>query len=146
MDRVELLAYLRRATYAVEASVSPKGGPQAAVVGVAVGDDLAVVFDTLGTTRKARNLRLDPRVAFVFFDDACTVQLEGTADEPHGDELASAKAIYFAKFPDGREREAWPGITYFRARPTWIRFSDFRGETPYVEEWDEHALRALRNA
>jgi hypothetical protein len=33
---------------------------------------------------------------------------------------------YFARFSDGPARLTWPGITYFRVRPTWIRFSDFR--------------------
>lgn len=142
MDRAALLEFLRRPTYAVEASVSPHGEPQAAVIGIAVTDDLEIVFDTLGTTRKARNLRLDPRIALVVgWDDACTAQYEGIADEPHGEELARLKAVYFAKFPDGPERESWPGITYFRVRPRWIRFSDFRGEAPIVREWDERALR-----
>src|SRR2546423_1531656 len=78
---------------------------------------------------KAQNLRRDPRVAFVIGwdlgSDERTVQYEGIADEPAGDELARVKAAYFEAFPDGRDRENGPGITYFRARPTWIRYSDF---------------------
>lgn len=142
MDRAALLEFLRRPTYAVEASLNPRGGPQAAVIGVAVTDDLEIVFDTLGTTRKARNLRLDGRIALVLWEGARTAQVEGVADEPHGAELARVKETYFAKFPDGRERESWPGLTYFRVRPTWIRFSDFGGDAPVVHEWDERALRA----
>jgi hypothetical protein len=41
--------------------VSPTG-PQAAVVGFAVSEHLEIVFDTLDTTRKLRNLRVDPRI------------------------------------------------------------------------------------
>jgi hypothetical protein len=44
--------------------------------------------------------------------------------------LDRLKKLYFASFPDGIERQAWPGITYFRVRPTWVRFSDFRGPEP----------------
>ncbi|TIX91065.1 MAG: hypothetical protein E5V24_14220, partial [Mesorhizobium sp.] len=29
-------------------------------------------------------------------------------------------------FPDGVERQSWPDISYFRVRPLWARFSDFR--------------------
>jgi hypothetical protein len=62
------------------------------------------------------------------------VQYEGLADEPGGEELARCKALYFARFPDGPTREGWPGITYFRVRPTWVRYSDFRGPEPRVIE------------
>jgi pyridoxine/pyridoxamine 5'-phosphate oxidase len=127
MNRAELLTFLKRHRYAVQASVHATGAPQAAVVGVAVTDELELVFDTLGDTRKAENLRRDPRVALVVgWDDAQTVQLEGVADEPPGDELARLKCAYFAVFPDEREREEWPGISYFRVRVTWARYSDFR--------------------
>jgi pyridoxine/pyridoxamine 5'-phosphate oxidase len=127
MQRTELAAFLKRHRYAVQSSVSPTGSPQAAVVGVAVTDELELVFDTLGTSRKAANLRQNTRIALVVgWDDEQTVQLEGIADEPTGAELARCKAAYFAAFPDGPEREAWPDITYFRVRPTWARYSDFR--------------------
>ena len=29
-------------------------------------------------------------------------------------------------FPDGPQRELWPGISYVRVRLTWARYSDFR--------------------
>lgn len=127
MNRAELLAFLRRHRYAVQASASPQGAPQAAVVGIAVSDGLEIVFDTLGTTRKMENLRANPRIALVVgWDEEQTVQLEGIADEPKGDELARLVAVYLAKFPDGVERQSWKDITYVRVRPTWARYSDFR--------------------
>jgi hypothetical protein len=69
------------------------------------------------------------------------VQLEGVADEPAGAELAPLKERYLARFPDGREREAWPGITYFRVRPTWVRYSDFRANPPRIVELTAADLR-----
>ncbi|HVJ93806.1 MAG TPA: pyridoxamine 5'-phosphate oxidase family protein [Labilithrix sp.] len=137
MDRAGIIAFVRAQKWAVQASVTRAGRPQAAVIGVAITDDLELVFDTLSDTRKAENLRVNARVAFVIgWDDGQTVQYEGIVDEPTGDDLARLKAAYFARFPDGVERESWPGITYFRARPTWIRYSDFRGESPRVVEVD----------
>lgn len=135
MTRDDLLLFLRRHTYVVQASTGPGGAPQAAVIGVAVTDALEIVFDTLDSTRKCANLRRDPRIALVVgWDEAQTVQLEGLADEPTGAELARVKAVYLARFPDGHERERWPGITYFRVRPTWIRYSDFRQPEAAVVE------------
>src|SRR5689334_3234619 len=134
MTRAELLAFLRMHRLAVVSTVHD-GAPQAAVVGIAVGDDLEIIFDTLTTSRKYQNVRADPRVALVIgWDAEQTAQLEGVADFPTGAELTACKQVYFAAWPDGPEREAWPNIGYVRVRPTWVRFSDF-GEAPArVEE------------
>jgi hypothetical protein len=63
-----------------------------------------------------------------------SVQYEGVADEPMGDELAALKRVYFEAWPDGPERENWDGITWFRVRPRWIRFSDFNRASDVVRE------------
>lgn len=123
---------------AVEASVSPSNAPQAAAVGIIVTDRFELFFDTLDSTRKVANLRINQRVAFVIGGlaegEQCTVQYEGVVDEPAGAELEQLKTAYFARFPDGRERQAWPGITYLRATPHWIRFSDFDQTPPELLE------------
>ncbi len=70
MKRDALVRVLRRYRLAVQATVAPDGAPQAAVVGFAVSDELEIVFDTLDTARKYRNLRADPRIALVIgWDD-----------------------------------------------------------------------------
>ena len=135
MRRADLIAFLRKTQFWTQASVGADGAPQAAVIGVAVTDDLELVFDTVTTTRKAANLRREPRIAMVMWHEAATAQIEGIADEPTGDELARIKKIYFATFADGPTRESWPDITYFRVRPTFIRHSDFAGAEPHIEEW-----------
>lgn len=140
MDIADLVTFARSTKWAVEASVAADGRPQAAVIGVAVTDRLELVFDTMGDTRKAENLRRDPRVAVVLgWDDGQTLQIDGVADEPTGAELAELKKVYFARFPDGPEREGWPGIAYFRVRPRWARHSDFRGRAPVI-----HTLEPAR--
>jgi PPOX class probable F420-dependent enzyme len=134
VNRAALLAFLRRHRICVQASLSADGAPQAAAVGFAVTDDVEIVFDTVGTTRKMANLRRDPRVAIVVgWDDEQTLQLEGIADEPVGDELARLKQVYFGVYPDGVDRQAWKDITYVRVRPTWARYSDYRPGGGIVE-------------
>ena len=44
--------------YGVISSVGPRGEPQSALVGIAVSDELEIVFDTVTTSRKYPNLRL----------------------------------------------------------------------------------------
>lgn len=132
----ELYDFVRRTSHAVVASRSSDGAPQSALVGIAVAPSLEIYFDTQGFTRKAVNLRADPRIALVIgWEDEQSLQLEGIADEPQGAELVALKAVYYAAFPDGPSRESWPAITWFRVRPRWIRFSDFNRAQDAVREW-----------
>lgn len=105
------------------------------MVGIAVTEQLEIVFDTLSTTRKIRNLRHSPKIAFVIgWDrDEITVQLEGVADEPSGTDLGRLKGAYFAAHPSGRNREHWAHMTYVRVKPHWIRYSDFKPDGGIVE-------------
>jgi hypothetical protein len=143
----EILDFVRAQRLAVEATVAASGAPQAAMIGIGVSERLELVFDTLGSTRKAVNFRSNPRMALVIggFDpkDPRTVQYEGIADEPSGAELERVKALYFEAYPDGPSRASWPGITYVRVRPTWLRYSDYRTDPPIIVELDEAALRGL---
>ena len=139
-------AFLRTQRYAVEASRGAGDCVQAALVGIAVTDTGEIIFDTLATTRKARNLRTSSRIALVIggwiVGDERTVQYEGVADEPTGPELDRVKAAYFAAWPDGPRRANWPGLIYIRVRPTWIRYSDFNQSPPLITEFTAEDLRA----
>ena len=128
MTRSELYEFLRKHRLAAVSTINP-ASPQAAVIGIAVTEELDIIFDTLSTSRKYANLLADPRVALVVWDGAETVQYEGAADLPTGSDLDACKRIYFEAWPDGPEREKWPDIAYVRIRPRWIRYSDF-GQTP----------------
>ena len=147
MTRKELLAFMRTEHFAVQASVSRTHAAQAAVVGIAVSDDFEIVFDTLSDSRKATNLRANPSVAFVIGSTRDgterTVQYEGIADIPSGDELRRVQEIYFEVFPDGRDRLHWKGLIHVRVKPLWIRYSNYGPQPPLVLEFDAAALRAL---
>lgn len=138
MNKARLLEFLRAHRLAVQATASLDGAPQAAVVGYAVTDNFELVFDTLASTRKAKNIRLNPKLAFVIGGlkraDERTVQYEGIADEPVGKELERLKMVYYAVFPDGPSRSSWPGLIYVRVKPTWIRYSDYNSDPAEIVE------------
>jgi len=148
MTRAALLAFLRSQRYAVQSSSHPPGAPQSAVVGIAVSDAFEIIFDTLGSSRKATNLRRRPDIAFVIGGlippDERTVQYEGVVDELVGAERDRLTDVYFSVFSDGRERQQWPGLTYFRASPTWVRYSDYTQNPPEVWEFTKEELVKLR--
>jgi pyridoxine/pyridoxamine 5'-phosphate oxidase len=118
----ELVAFGTACDLAVVSYLSPQGLPQSAVVGIAVTPDLELVFDTVASSRKYRNLKARPECSIVLWKGEVTMQYEGIAEETTADHY---KEAYFKKMPDGRDRLSWPGITYFVVRPKWIRYSDF---------------------
>ena len=65
---------------------------------------------------------------------------ESLVDERHSGavsarQVVAGRAIYLATFPDGLARLAWAGITHFRLRPTWLRYSAFdTGGEPLIVE------------
>ena len=134
IDRHTLLTFIRAHGLGVVSTVSASGAPEAALVNIAVTDDLELVFYALQTTRKCANLRRDPRIAVVIgWDDETSLQYEGIADEPQFEELERLKQVYRAARPDAGSQMMWPGLTYFRIRPKWVRFS-YYGPKWSVEE------------
>jgi hypothetical protein len=135
MNKPSLHAFMAEHRYGVVSSISSAGTPQSALVGIAVTDQLEIVFDTLRSTRKYRNLIARPACSVVLgFPGEKTVQLEGNAMEPDGAERTRYQEAYFSAWPDGRDRTGWPGMTYIVVRPAWIRFSDFDQRPPLIEE------------
>jgi hypothetical protein len=131
----DLYSFMTRFRYGVVSSVAADGSPQSALVGIAVTPQLEIVFDTLNTSRKYRNLVGRPSCSFVVgWSGEQTVQFEGVAELPGGAELKRFQDVYFAAWPEGPGRMTWPGIAYFVVRPKWIRYSDFDRNPPLIHE------------
>jgi pyridoxine/pyridoxamine 5'-phosphate oxidase len=136
MTTRELYDFIHPRKLAVISSVSAFGLPESALIGIAVTEDLELVFDTVKASRKFKNLSRNSSTALVIgWDGEETVQYEGIAREASPNELERYRAIYFAAFPDGYERAAWPDIAYLIVRPHWIRYSDFRTKPEHIEEF-----------
>jgi len=127
--REELLRLARKRYYAALATSSPEGQPGAAPMRYAVTDTFELVMGTLRTSRKIVNLRRNPKVAIVVWDDEFSLQIEGLFDEPTGADLERLQACFANEFP--REfliREGRPNHLFFRVTPVWARYSDFMDE------------------
>ncbi len=136
MDNAALYSFMARFRYGIVSSTSSAGTPQSALVGIATTPELEIVFDTVKSSRKYSNLIARPSCSFVIggWESEQTLQFEGLAMEPIGDELRRYQQAYFAAWPDGTARMSWPGITWFVVRPRWIRSSDFDQNPPLIEE------------
>ena len=135
MDLGMLYSFMARQRYAVVSSVSGEGIPQSALMGIAVTPELEIVFDTVKTSRKYPNLVERAKCSVVVgWEGQQTVQFEGVAVELRGEALQRYQGIYFAVWPEGRERLRWPAIAYFVVRARWIRYSDYERKPPLVAE------------
>ena len=135
MDRGFIYSFMAGCRYGVVSSIAGDGTPQAALVGIAVTPELEIIFDTVSSSRKYRNLMARPGCSFVVgWTGEQTIQYEGISSTPTGAELKRYQEVYFAAWPDGPARMSWPGIAYFVVRPTWIRYSDFDQNPPLIEE------------
>jgi pyridoxine/pyridoxamine 5'-phosphate oxidase len=122
MQLVAVFDVIARHRLAVLSTVHADGSRQAALSGIALHQAREIVFDTSSQSRKYANLRASPAVALVVgWQGETTVQIEGLAREPAGNELERVKASYFAAWPDGRMREHSPTIAYVLITPTWVR-------------------------
>jgi pyridoxine/pyridoxamine 5'-phosphate oxidase len=135
MKLEEVFDVVRRKRLAVVSTVHDSGAPEAALVGFALTERDEVVFDTLGSSRKAVNIVRRPAAALVIgWENDISIQIEGDARRPRGDDLAYAKAAYFREWPDGRARENWPDIAYIVVKPRWMRYANYAG-APVIEEF-----------
>jgi len=135
MNVQEVYEFMDGEKLAVLSTARKDGQPEAALMGFAVTPELEIVFDTVRNSRKYPILKENSRVAWVVgCTTEITVQYEGEASELEGEERARYKKVYFEKFPDGPERESWPGITYFVVRPKWVRYCDYNPGTRTIEE------------
>jgi general stress protein 26 len=118
-----LYRYIHKRMIAVLSTTGLKG-PESAVMEFGETKDLEIIFDTLSTTRKYKNLENKPSVSFVIgWEEGTTVQYEGVATELHGKQLTKYKKILFTKNPDFQKWEKLPNMTYFKVVPKWIRYS-----------------------
>jgi pyridoxine/pyridoxamine 5'-phosphate oxidase len=131
----EVFAIVKQKRLAVVSTADESGAPEAALVGFALTERNEVVFDTLGSSRKAVNIARRATTALVIgWDNDITVQIEGDARRPQGGDLAYAKAAYYREWPDGRSRENWPDIAYIVVKPRWMRYANYAG-APVIEEF-----------
>lgn len=136
MTTFDLYSFFVKHKLGVLGTVGPDNRPQSSLVGVAVNENLEIIFDTVRRSRKYGNLIARPACSFsVGWTGEQTVQYEGDAEELTGDELGPYQEQYFAVWPECRAHLAWPDITYFVVKPRWLRYSDFDRNPPSIEEF-----------
>jgi pyridoxine/pyridoxamine 5'-phosphate oxidase len=136
MTKSDLYSFIAGCKLGVISTLSSSGSVQSALVGIAITQDLEIIFDTVKSSRKYSNLISNPVCSLVAgWAGEQTVQYEGVATELQGAELQRCQGTYFKTWPDGPSRMTWPGIVYFGVRPTWIRYSNFDATPALIQEF-----------
>lgn len=110
-------------TLGVLSTVAPEGTSESAVVEISALDDLKLIFDTLASFRKYRNLMTNQNVSVVIGLEPVSIQYEGIAFELEGNELHEYKKIHLGRFPEAAKFEKL-GMKFFKIVPKWIRYTD----------------------
>ncbi len=100
MTRTELYDFIAAHKLGVLGYLSEEGTSRSALVGIGITREFEIIFDTVNSSRKYRDLLANPAASFVIgWEGEVTVQYEGHAFLPTGADLARYQRIYF---------EAWP--------------------------------------
>lgn len=135
LDRDSVVAFIRTHGDGVLSTLGPDGSPQSAYLTLTVTDRGELVLDAREASRKVANLRQDSRVAVVVGGaDGVTLQAEGLADFPAGDEWQRCADAYQEAFPRFASSLHDPAIVVVRVRIVWARLSDFRSPTAVLRE------------
>ena len=114
---------INQSKLAVLSTVTPENTSESAVIEISARDNLELIFDTLPTFRKYRNLKNNPDISVVIGWEPVTVQYDGVAMELDGKELEEYRQIHLQKFPEAVKFEKF-GIRFFKITPQWIRYTN----------------------
>lgn len=100
--------------------------PESATVGLSCDENFTLMIATNQSTRKAKNLQSNQKVAIVVgFEGPRTVQIEGTAQIVNKEDFNSRIQLHLDWVPSAKTYESEPGQTYYLITPTWLRFTDY---------------------
>lgn len=126
-EKLEVLNFIKKHSLGVISTVNEADEPQAAVIGFGETDSFQLIFGTYNSSRKYKNLKSKPNVAFVIgWDEGATVQYEGIARELSGSEADHFAELYFEKSPSSRQYKDHPEERYFVVEPKWVRYTDLK--------------------
>ncbi len=131
-NREDIYEFMNSYTLGVVSTINDDDSPSAAIVGFGQTKDLHILIGTDNSSRKYKNMKLRPKVAFTLGGNTDeTIQINGSARELLPEELHIIKENYWLKNPHAEVHSANPGERYFIITPTWLRYTDLR-----VKPWD----------
>lgn len=137
MEKGKVLDFIKTKKHAVISTYSLSQPPEAALIGFGETEDFEIIFGTYKTSKKYKNLKQNNKVAFVigWDEDYITVQYEGVAEELDKSEIEKYVPFYHKKVPGAVTYHSHPNQTYWKVKPTWIRYSDLSEDEEKIYEY-----------
>lgn len=142
--KARIQQFLTAHTTLTLATLAEDGRPQAAALFFAAMEDLSLIFISESRVRHSQNVTRDSRVAATIYADGQEwqsirgIQLEGSCTLLLDESAAEARAVYLAKYPFIAENKMLLAmlerVSFYKIRPTWIRFIDNSQGFGYKEE------------
>ena len=125
-SRSELSGFLREQVLTTLSSLDADGAPESATVAFSETDDGKFLIGTSQSSRKARNVEADPRVAMTVTDAErrYTVQIKGLAQKLSDTAFAALAEEHYRQRPESLPFRDDPNQVHILVSPTEIRFSD----------------------
>ena len=135
----KILTFLQTCPMASISTISADGIPQSAIIAFARTSNFEIIFETFYDTRKYANLAKNPHIALATgFSPTVhvTFQYEGMAIEMKTPEDIRWCKEQFKKkdTPCSDEFLEHPKVTFWKVKPTWLRYSDYTGPVPVIVE------------
>lgn len=133
----ELYKWLDDQILCVVSSIDDDGYPNSATVAFSQTEDLEFIFITDKSSRKAKNIALNGKVAMNITNenDRYTVQLEGDASEMTPEQFSKYEENHYRKLPYSLPFKDIPGQTPFLVRPVRVGFTDVSVRPWHVTEF-----------
>lgn len=126
MNLEDVKQFLSQFHECVIATVCVEMQPEAATVGFSYDEDFKFMIASNKSTRKAKNIEANNKVALVVgFDGPKTVQIEGEAQVVDKEGMLGRIELHFSKVPRAKDFDGEEGQTYYLITPTWLKFTDY---------------------
>jgi hypothetical protein len=138
-EQIKLLhGFIKTNKLAVMATVAKGDSPEAAVIGIKLGENLELLCSSFSTSRKDENIKLNSKVALVIgWENGKTVQYEGIAEELNIDQGQETELqSVLADVPSIAKYVQREFKVFYKIKPVWVRFSDLS-----VDPWERFEVK-----
>ena len=137
-NKNDLLQHLKNAYFCILSTASAAGKPESAVLAYVVKDDLTLILNTEGNTRKVSHILSNPQVSIIVGSqmNSPSLQIDGTAKILDNQESAAAQDFTISVHPEAKNYLSDTG-KFIAITPSWIRWSNFGVDPAEIVEFND---------
>jgi pyridoxine/pyridoxamine 5'-phosphate oxidase len=125
-NKHDVHSFLNQQMLCVVSTIGSEGWPNAATVAFSETPELELIISTNESTRKAKNIAVDNRIAVTITDETTrrTVQVEGYAHRLTLEEFSQYEIRHYEKLPFTRKLKEIPNQAFYKITPAHLKATD----------------------